>query len=683
MTKEQRLDIERYIKERAAEYFKRDRSGKGYICPICGSGGGANGTGITENKKSRGHFTCWGRGACFRNADIFQIIGLQYGLKDFNEQFDRACEIFRIDVDGGRPSATLRTPPKNQTDNKNGGNKSMNENEEVKDFTEFLRQAAANLSMTDYYRGISVDTLKKFGVGFMPEWRANDKAPLTPRLIIPNDGGGYLARDTRASLTEAEAKYSKMRQGKTALFNSAALNQTSKPVFVVEGEIDALSIIDAGGEAVALCSVANINKLIEAIKERQSAGVKIMPLIICMDNDSPGEVARKNIDSALKNIDFFSYVHMALPESCKDANEFLMKDRVKFMEWVKSGKKLDFTASKEENQQEAEKAEAVERERFESEGGANIVNEFANFVLKNKSGGGITTGFENLDKLLDGGLYPGLYVFGAISSLGKTTFIMQTADSIAKSGRGVLIFSLEMSKFELIAKTLSRMSFIKSLEKYQSPVYAKTTRSVLLGRYDNEIDSKIIAEAMQDYSDWGSNIHITEGIGNIGVAEIKAKIEEFKKFRNKAPVVVIDYLQILAPFDLKMTDKQNVDKNILELKRLSRDFDIPILGISSFNRENYNAPVSMASFKESGAIEYSSDVLIGLQYEGWDFEESETEQARTKRLRRLRNDLWQRAKSLSSQDIQLKILKNRNGIKSDLLFDFFPAFNYFRPRSKE
>ena len=177
MTKEQRLDIERYIKERAAEYFKRDRSGKGYICPICGSGGGVNGTGITENKKSRGHFTCWGRGACFRNADIFQIIGLQYGLKDFNEQFDRACEIFRIDVDGGRPSATLRTPPKNQTDNKNGGNKSMNENEEVKDFTEFLRQAAANLSMTDYYRGISVDTLKKFGVGFMPEWRANDKAP--------------------------------------------------------------------------------------------------------------------------------------------------------------------------------------------------------------------------------------------------------------------------------------------------------------------------------------------------------------------------------------------------------------------------------------------------------------------------------------------------------------------------
>ena len=670
MTKEERQDIERYIKERATDYFTPDKSGKGYICPICGSGKGegrkAAGTGITENPKDKGHFTCWA--GCFKNADIFEIIGKQFNLADFNEVFNKACEIFRINFNYSK--ITTRPSPNPE--------KTTTQADEVKDFTEFISKAAANIERTNYHRGISIETLKRFNVGFMPQWRVNDKAPYSPRLIIPNDGGGYLARDTRAN----EKNYTKIRRGNAGLFNSAALNQTSQPVFVVEGEIDALSIIDVGGEAVALCSVANIGKLIEAVKERAN---KIPPLIIQLDNDIAGQANIKKLIDGLKEIKFFSYRHLALPESYKDANEFLMKDRAKFTEWVKAGEKLDFTASKEENQQEAKKAEAVEREKFESEGGANILNEFAKFVLKNKSGGGITTGFENLDKLLDGGLYPGLYVFGAISSLGKTTFIMQIADNIAKSGRGVLIFSLEMSKFELIAKTLSRISFIKSFEEYRSTKYAKTTRSVLLGRYDNEIDSKIIAEAMQDYSEWGSNIHITEGIGNIGVAEIKEKIEEFKKFRNEPPVVVIDYLQILAPFDLKMTDKQNVDKNILELKRLSRDFDIPILGISSFNRENYNAPVSMASFKESGAIEYSSDVLIGLQYEGWDYEESETDQARTKRLRRLRNDLWQRAKNLSSQDIQLKILKNRNGIKSDLLFDFFPAFNYFRPiiRSEE
>ncbi len=228
------------------------------------------------------------------------------------------------------------------------------------------------------------------------------------------------------------------------------------------------------------------------------------------------------------------------------------------------------------------------------------MNDFAEFVLKNKSGG-ISTGFENLDKLLDGGLYPGLYVIGANSSLGKTTLVLQIADSIAKSGQGVLIFSLEMSRFELIAKTLSRMSFVRSLEEYKSTVYAKTTRSVLLGSYNNEFDSGIIAEAMNEYSDWGRNIYITEGIGNVGVSHVKEKVEEFRKFRNETPVVIIDYLQILAPYSIKMTDKQNVDKNITELKRLSRDFNISVLGVSSFNRESYSAPVSMASFKESGS----------------------------------------------------------------------------------
>lgn len=60
MNREAREDLERYIKEHATDYFQRDRRGKGYICPICGSGGGVNGTGITENPKSKGHFTCWG-----------------------------------------------------------------------------------------------------------------------------------------------------------------------------------------------------------------------------------------------------------------------------------------------------------------------------------------------------------------------------------------------------------------------------------------------------------------------------------------------------------------------------------------------------------------------------------------------------------------------------------------------
>ena len=98
MSREAREDAERYIREHARDYFQRDKSGKGYICPSCGSGTGTSGTGITENPKSRGHFTCWG-GDCFRNADIFEIIGKQFGWSDFNEIFNKACELFGVTVE--------------------------------------------------------------------------------------------------------------------------------------------------------------------------------------------------------------------------------------------------------------------------------------------------------------------------------------------------------------------------------------------------------------------------------------------------------------------------------------------------------------------------------------------------------------------------------------------------------
>ena len=655
MNRELREDAERYIREHATDYFKRDRSGKGYICPICGSGGGVNGTGITENPKSKGHFTCWG-GDCFRNADIFEIIGRQFNLTDFNEIFNKACELFRVPVN------YVSQSPKPEL---------QSQSVKIQDFTNFYREAALNLSQTDYYRGISLETLKKFHVGFIPNWRAKQNAPTSPRLIIPVWSGGYLARDTRPNLTEQQAKYSKMRVGKTRLFNSGALKQNLKPVFIVEGELDALSIIDAGGQAVGLGSIANIGKLIEAVK----AELPKVPLIIQLDNDLRGRQAEQKLIESLKNLKFFSYRHYSLPEAFKDANEFLMTDRVNFTAWVNDVEILNSTALIEENQ-------ISEQNDFRNQSGAQCLNDFAEFVLKNKSGG-ISTGFENLDKLLDGGLYPGLYVIGANSSLGKTTLVLQIADNIAKSGRGVLIFSLEMSRFELIAKTLSRMSFVRSLAEYKSTVYAKTTRSVLLGSYNNEFDSKIISEAINEYSDWGRNIYITEGIGNVGVSHVKEKVEEFRKFTNETPVVVIDYLQILAPYSVKMTDKQNVDKNITELKRLSRDFNIPVFGVSSFNRESYSSPVSMASFKESGAIEYSSDVLIGLQYNGWDYRDNESDIVRSKRLREVRKMMEEAARNLSSQDMQLKILKNRNGLKGNLFFDFFPAFNYFRPQRED
>jgi replicative DNA helicase len=166
-------------------------------------------------------------------------------------------------------------------------------------------------------------------------------------------------------------------------------------------------------------------------------------------------------------------------------------------------------------------------------------------------------------------------------------------------------------------------------------------------------------------------------MGNIGVEEIRREVQKHISFTGNTPVVIIDYLQIIAPHDMSATDKQNTDKAVLELKRLSRDKKIPVIAISSFNRENYTAPVNLASFKESGAIEYSSDVLLGLQLAGMD-ELSQSDNKRTETTK-----LIEAKKSADPRATQLKILKNRNGKTGvSLYYDYYPLFNTFKENTE-
>ena len=84
-----------YINENAAMWLKADKSNRGYICPICGSGSGPKGTGITENPENKNHFTCWK--GCF-SSKSFVDIGLKlysfYLLKVCTSQSSTVCIFF-------------------------------------------------------------------------------------------------------------------------------------------------------------------------------------------------------------------------------------------------------------------------------------------------------------------------------------------------------------------------------------------------------------------------------------------------------------------------------------------------------------------------------------------------------------------------------------------------------------
>lgn len=318
---------------------------------------------------------------------------------------------------------------------------------------------------------------------------------------------------------------------------------------------------------------------------------------------------------------------------------------------------------KEEKKEQTE--EEARQEYFSTSAGANL-QQFINGIGDAANTEAISTGFGTLDGVLDGGLYEGLVTVGAISSLGKTSLCLQIADQVAAAGHDVLYFSLEMARAELMSKSISRHTIQTVLKDGISPNNAKTARGITDGkRYCtySKTETQLIQDAVKAYGEYADRLYIQEGIGNIGAEHIRQTIEKHIKFTGNRPLVLVDYLQIMAPHNERATDKQNVDKSVLELKRMSRDYKLPLIAISSLNRMGYNEKITLEFFKETGSIEYSSDVVIGLQLKGAGEKNFNSTEAKKK----------------DPRQVELVMLKNRQGKVGDIVeFSYYPMFNYFR-----
>lgn len=636
--------LESYVESITEHSSKGNR--KAYICPLCGSGTGRNKTGAFTITPDGLSWKCF---ACDKGGDTLDLIGYVEGIDDYNSKLKRAGELFNVTID--TPAREYQNQDKtaqntDNTDTHNSIHTPVNGN-----FIEFYKQANDNIQATDYpeKRGLSKAILDRFKIGYIENWKhpnAPENVTGSPRLIIPVTPTSYLARDTRENIPDYQKQYAKTKVGGSDIFNGRAfIGDLDKPIFIVEGEIDALSIMEVGGVAVALGSTSNAKKLVEMVRDKQLE----RPLILALDNDSRGRKAQAELEKLLQEQKTPYTVTVLTEGAIKDPNEMLVRDREAFKALVK----------------EAIRNAKDDKEKYLETSTDNYIQDFLNGIADSVNTPYIPTGFKGIDEALDGGLYEGLYIVGAISSLGKTTLVTQIADQVAKQGHDVLIFSLEMARSELMAKSISRHTVIEVLDKGGDMKNAKTVRGITAGvRYANynDTEKELIKNAVTAYSDYAKHIYITEGVGDLGVNQIRATVEKHTRYTGNTPLVIVDYLQILAPYNERATDKQNTDKAVMELKRISRDFKTPVIGISSFNRDNYNNAVSMQAFKESGAIEYSSDILIGLQLKGAgtkDFDVTE-------------------AKSKNPREIELVILKNRNGkTGTKIPLEFYPLFNYF------
>ena len=653
------------------DYLEKSKSGL-YCCPYCGSGTGSNGTGAVKYYPETNTFYCH---ACKRGGDVIDLYQHDTGT-DYNTALSLLAQEIGVTIDPYRPTAAADFAPAAKTD-RTGGHRSSPGNIETPPEAKAPENGvktptAANVDFTGYYqecreritdpaavaylrsRGISPETAAAYWLGFDPAadpanapGGGENKPHPCPRIIIPTSKTHYIGRSIDPDTPKAFSKLNP-KDSTPAIFNARSIYaQDVQEVFVFEGAFDALSALQAGAVAISLNSAGNGKILLEQLTRRRSAAT----FILCRDNDPDPKTAeriKKEFDelaAGLRKLNI-SFISADVNGGYKDANEHLTGNRTAFFEAIA----------------EAQRQAAARPDNTAYYIDALMSGEIERFKNDKK------TGFNNLDAQA-GGLYSGLYVLAAISSLGKTSFALQLADQLAERGNDVLFFSMEQSRLELVSKSLARRTAQADKEK------AVTSLSIRKGYLPRQV-----LDAAQAYkAAVADRLSIIEGNFACDISFIGDYIRRYVQRTGTRPTVFIDYLQILQPAEdsKRQTTKETIDSTVTELKRISRELDLTVVIISSVNRANYLTPIDFESLKESGGIEFTADVIWGLQLQCLNdplFDKQNNIKERREKIKE--------AKAADPRKIELCCLKNRYGIANySCYFDYYPANDLFTETS--
>ena len=520
--------------------------------------------------------------ACGATYDIFDLVGQEENLTDFPSKMKAVNRRY-----GGGEVIRVTAKPAQAFPYKEGGGR------------------------PDPYftgRGLSDETVRRFGLVVENGY-----------AVLPVFAEGVCRSVCRRAIDPAvEPRYQNSR-GAMQLWNSAAMERSAgKALFVTEGIFDALSLEELGFPAVALCGAANTGKLVQKMDEYVPVAWPER-VILAGDSDAAGQGMNGKLWEQLTARGIACAV-LALPDGCKDVNEALVQDR----------DALQAVCEAAIAAQEVQKQPTLE-------------DEFLAYLGRRGGAAVMSTGIAGLDKALDGGLHAGLTVLGAVSSMGKTSLMLQMADTMAAAGRNVLFITIEMSRMELIAKSAVRGT-------------KERARPLLDGKLPEEKVRGLISAYRQKT---GGRVELWEPDAPLTPAFLDEKVSAFCE-QHESPVLFLDYLQLVAPARTGMTEKQTADAAVAILKQLARQYDMPVVAASSLNREAYrpgSAEPGLSAFKESGSVEYSADLLLVLKY---------------------RTDADKEIKT-GPRHLVLTILKNRFGATGESIpLDYEPEKELFR-----
>ena len=589
-----------------------------YYCPLPGCDSGTKGkhTGAFHVDPNQNVWHCF---SCGEGGDIVKLAEELYDLEFVPAVQRLSEELHMTPIEENKVEAK-----KKPTEQRDRGSDQELEVGKEKNYTEYYKTCESRVEQAAGYlasRGISIETAKRYHLGYDPAADpANDPAGQgssyypTPRLIIPFSKSSYLGRATSA---DAERQKAYPKGSSIDIFNAAALYKEGV-VFIAEGALDALSIIEVGYPAAALNGAGNTDKLLETFKKHPPKA----RIILTGDRDNAGAGAIMKLEDGLNELKI-PYLTANTAGKYKDSNEFLTADRKSFEKAVRRS------------------AAAVDR--------PDAVGVYADLLLRQDmerfKAGGVMTGFSDLDKIMKG-FFPGLYCITAIPSLGKTTFCWQCADQIATSGREAVYISLEQSRLDLVSKSIARR--IGDADPF-TRITETTVKEGLGGAAADRALDQFLSEV-------GNRLSIVDGNFDLTIDYIEGYLRRYVQRTGTGPICFIDYMQLVQAPNKKDDIRLAMDEIAKRLRRLSRELNIPIVAVSSMNRGNYQTVIALESVKESGGIEYGADGVYGLQLSVLhDKVFNEEKKANEKRQKA------DEAKGATPREIEFVALKHRTG----------------------
>ena len=230
-----------------------------------------------------------------------------------------------------------------------------------------------------------------------------------------------------------------------------------------------------------------------------------------------------------------------------------------------------------------------------------VVDALEHINIVSKSTGvvtGVATGFTDLD-YKTAGLQPSdLILVAARPSMGKTAFVLNMAQHICfKDNRCAVIFSLEMSKEQLINRLLSLQSGVNSQAIRTGTMTDPEWESIIEGA-ETIAKSKLI-------------IDDTPGIS---ISELRSKCRRYHQ-EHGLSIIIIDYLQLMTGRGRSDSRQQEISEISRSLKALARELHVPVVALSQLSRavekRDDHRPM-LSDLRESGAIEQDADVVMFL-----------------------------------------------------------------------